>query len=170
LASQYAHTQPTEDEFVRSYRQTATQEKDGTNFGREKKEVKPGSPSTTRQTKKEIQNKKVRRVREEPVHPSALVVDRHSSCNINSVSLFLGQSRTLLGITYSALPGIRLVHRRDFASNGSPFHFAAQRAAAALALELFPLEKFVSVVELSDLASRENLLKASFQDTYENLR
>jgi hypothetical protein len=64
------------------------------------------------------------------------------------------------------LPGIRLVHSRDFAGDGGPFHLAAQGAAAALALEFFPLEEFVSEEKLLGLA-KDN---ASSQATYENLR
>ena len=67
---------------------------------------------------------------------------------------------------YSALPRIRLIHRRDFACDGSPLHLTAERAATALALELFPLEEFVSEEKLLGLAKDD----ASSQATYENLR
>ena len=56
----------------------------------------------------------------------------------------IGGIRSALKLS-SALSGIRLVHGRDLARNGGPFHLAAQRAAAALALEFFPFEEFVSM-------------------------
>lgn len=54
---------------------------------------------------------------------------------------------------HSPLPGIRLVHRRDLARDVRPLHLAAQRAAAALALEFLPLEEFVAAkgASVSDL-------------------
>jgi len=106
-------------------------------------------PSSDQRDKKKKKKKKfVKIVREEPVAlPAAKVVDRHSSSQHQQCCLSSGKKSYISGRYYSALSGIRLVHRRDFAGDSGPFHLAAQRAAAALALEFFPLEKFVSAAK-----------------------
>ena len=86
-------------------------------------------------------------------HRSSFLVQHQQQC----LSRPSGNSRTLFGYHCSTLPGIRLVHRRDFTSDGGPFHLAAQWAAATLALEFFPLEEFVAVMRLSDLAASSTL-------------
>lgn len=70
---------------------------------------------------------------------------------------------------HSPLPGIRLVHRRDLARDVRPLHLAAQRAAAALALEFLPFEEFVAEARVGQ-KKEGNKVCCVWLLTYENLK
>ena len=70
----------------------------------------------------------------------------------------------------STLPRVRLIHRGDLARDGGPFHFAAEWSAAALALEFFPFEKFVSAQANVLIGILFAIDSTDSGQTYENLK